>query len=191
MRNWKAQEQKRYNAIYEGKLHYGASDFKFYAKLFPELINPRLRTLDLGCGAAHLSNKYMDYTGIDISTEIIKRNRKLLRGSFHLGTLDDLERWRGWKYDQIHCNDVLEHVPEAMVGLVLKEISLLDAKVFYFKIHKGESNYKDEQGNLHRTIKENQWWLDMLSNWYTIEKNYFKGQGLERGWLSYFKCTKK
>lgn len=191
MRNWRAQEQRRYNDLYEKKKHYGRSHFKDYAKLFPELINPRLRTLDLGCGAGELSNKYMEYTGVDISSEIIKRNRKLLRGSFYLGTLDNLERWRGWRYDQVHCNDVLEHVPEAMVGLVLKEISLLDSKVFYFKIHKGESNFSDEQGNLHRTIKSNQWWLDMLENWFKVEKNYYKGNGLDGGYLSYFKCTKK
>ena len=191
MKDWNKSEATRYDTLYKNKKKYGASDFSQYSKFFPEIINPRLVTLDLGCGAGHLSNKYMNYTGVDISREIIVRNRKILRGTFYLGALDNLERWYGWRYDQVHCNDVMEHVPVEMVGLVLKEISKLTSKAFYFKIHKGESNYADDQGNLHRTVRDHQWWHDIISNWFVVTEEFYKGKGMDEGYLSYFKCVKK
>lgn len=192
MKNWRQKEQKRYNDMYKGKAHYGASDFEKYSVIFPEIKGSNKNVIDLACGAAHLSKHYSNYTGVDISSEIIKRNRNVIKGAlFYVGALDDLTRWHGWKYDIAFCNDVLEHVPVEMTGLVVKEMSKIDANVFYFKIHKGHSNFEDSQGNLHRTQRDHDFWYGVLSNWFNIEKDYTKGKGLSGGYLSYFKCTRK
>jgi SAM-dependent methyltransferase len=191
MKNWAQKEQQRYNDIYKNKKHYGVSDFEDYAKFFPEIKSKNWAVLDLACGAAHLSKEYSNYTGIDISTNAVKRNRENLSGLYYVGNLGDLRRWYGWKYDAIFANDVMEHIPREMTALVLSEISRIDSKAYYFKIHKGKSNFSDEQGNLHRTIESHEFWHNLISNYFKIDEEFYKGKGMDRGYLSYFRCKKK
>ena len=171
MKNWAQQEQRRYNKIYGNKPSYGKSRFQDYDRLFPETVNSSLTVMDLACGAAHLSEKYIDYTGVDISTEVIKRNRKECRGQYYVANLGDLSRWYGWKYDAVFVNDVMEHIPVEYVGLVISEISKLDSEAFYFKIHKGRSNHSDDQGNLHRTVLSHSFWKGVLENFFQSRLN--------------------
>ena len=80
----------------------------------------------------------------------------------------------------------MEHIPIQMTGLVLSEISRLNFKSGYFKIHRGESGWKDENGKgLHRTIAGRKWWLEMLQNFFIVETE------TQRGNLSYFKIKLK
>lgn len=192
MKNWRQQEQKRYNKVYGDKPNYGKSRFQDYDRLFPETVNKSLTVMDLACGAAHLSEKYTDYTGVDISTEVIKRNRKECNGQYYVANLGDLSRWYGWKYEAVFANDVMEHIPKEYVGLVVSEISKLNSKAFYFKIHKGKSNHSDEQGNLHRTIESHDFWKGVLENFFKVEVEWHKDNTeLDSRYLSYFKCSKK
>lgn len=192
MRHWRQKEQKRYNDIYKNRKDYGVSEFGSYSKIFPDIGRSKLSVIDLGCGAALMAKYYPSYTGVDISTEAIKANKERFKhGKFYVGSLDDLERWKGWKYDVAFINDVMEHVPKEMTGLVLKEMSNLSVDAFYFKIHRGNSNFNDSQGNLHRTQEEHEFWSGLLSNWFNIEAEYWKGNSKVKGYLSYFKCTKK
>jgi 2-polyprenyl-3-methyl-5-hydroxy-6-metoxy-1,4-benzoquinol methylase len=185
MKAWDKQEKIRYNEIYRAKKHYGVSEFDDYAKLFPEIDDREKTVIDIGCGAAHLSSQYDRYYGIDISEEIIARNQAERPGTYAVGSLQNLEWVKGRTFDILYCNDVMEHVPMQMTGLALQQISKIDARVVYFKIHKGKANFKHRGEQIHRTIEDHGWWGDLISNFFYIEKHYSKGL------LSYFKCVKK
>lgn len=188
---WTEIEKKRYNKVYEESKNYGVSDFDNYIDLFPELTDQDNRVLDLGCGKAHLSKQFDHYVGVDISENVIAHNKKRKDGQYMVGSLFDLRMFNRWRFDIVFCNDVMEHIPTELVGLVLSEISRVPAKHYYFKIHKGKSVSGDETGNLHRTIAGNEWWTRIMSEFFVIEQNFTKGKGLESGYLSYFKCTSK
>ena len=185
MRNWSKQEKERYNDIYNAKSHYGVSDFDNYAEMFPEVDNRELDVIDIGCGAAHLSEEYDKYYGVDISEVIIEKNRATKPGTYAVGSLDNLGWIRGKQYDILYCNDVMEHVPIHMTGLAIKEISKVNSKTYYFKIHKGKANFKHKGEQIHRTIESHGFWGDLISNWFYIVEHKRKGL------LSYFKCVRK
>lgn len=188
---WTEIEKERYNRVYKDSKNYGVSDFDKYTDLFPELKDPKKKVLDLGCGKGHLSDKFSFYVGVDISENVIEHNKKHKAGQYMVGSLFDLRMFNRWSFDTVFCNDVMEHIPTELVGLVLSEISRVPARHYYFKIHKGKSVAKDKTGNLHRTIAGNEWWIRIISEFFVIEENFTKGKGLDSGYLSYFRCTSK
>lgn len=185
MKNWIKAEQKTYDRLWMG--NYKESRMDDVNQIFPDLFSEDTgEVLDLGCGNAVLSESFEKYTGIDVSLEVIKKNRLTKNGLYHHGSVSDLRNLYSYRFDKIVCFDTMEHIPIQMTGLVLSEISRLNFKSGYFKIHRGESGWKDENGKgLHRTIAGRKWWLEMLQNFFIVETE------TQRGNLSYFKIKLK
>jgi SAM-dependent methyltransferase len=185
MKDWIKTESKTYDILWRNG--YEESIMDDVIEIFPDLFSEDTgEVLDLGCGNAVLSESFKQYTGLDVSNEIIKQNRELKSGAFHHGSVSDLREFYEHKFDKLICFDTMEHIPIQMTGLVLSEISRLNFKSAYFKIHRGESGWKDESGNgLHRTVAGRLWWLEMLQNFFTVESE------TQRGILSFFKVKLK
>jgi len=185
MKDWIKAEQKTYDHLWSS--NYAECELDDVVEVFPDLITKTTgEVLDLGCGNAVMSESFEKYTGLDVSLEVIKQNRKNRSGVYHHGSVSDLRNLYSYKFDKIVCFDTMEHIPIQMTGLVLSEISRLNFKSGYFKIHRGESNFKDEFGNgLHRTVAGRVWWLEMLRNFFIVESE------TQRGMLSYFKIKLK
>tara|TARA_R110000824_G_scaffold120382_3_gene275631 strand:- start:17491 stop:17997 length:507 start_codon:yes stop_codon:yes gene_type:complete len=115
---------------------------------------------DLGCGHAQLSFIFPAYVGVDVSTTIIERNEMIGRGRYCRRSLDDLgPLLKQEEFDLAICCDVMEHIPEWKVPVVLREISKLSAKRFAFGISCRDSEYRDKDGGtLHPTVWEPDKW---------------------------------
>lgn len=185
MKDWLKTEQKTYDSLWSK--NYAESQMNHIPEVFPDMITKDTgEVLDLGCGNAVLSESFKHYTGIDVSLEVIKQNRKNRQGVFHHGSVSDLRNLYSYKFDKIICFDTMEHIPIQMTGLVLSEISRLNFETGYFKIHRGVSNFKDEFGNgLHRTVAGRVWWTELIENFFIIESE------IEKSKLSYFKIKLK
>lgn len=185
MKDYLSKEQKTYDILWSNG--YEESHMDDVVKLFPDLFSKDSGdVLDLGCGNAVLSKSFKNYTGLDVSMEVIEQNQKTRNGIFHHGSVSDLRKFYDQEFDKIICFDTMEHIPIQMTGLVLSEISRLKFNTGYFKIHRGASGWKDESGKgLHRTVAGRLWWLDMLQNFFIVESES------QRGILSFFKVKLK
>lgn len=184
MKNWIKTEENIYNQLWNNG--YKESIMDDVQQFFPELFSDRTKTaIDLGCGNAYLSKFFDNYSGVDVSSEVIKQNAGK-PGQYYHGSLSDLRLFYQQPFDNVICFDVLEHIPPIMVGLVLSEISRLNFKHGYFKVHRGPSNWKDKEGNqLHRTIGGQGFWQDTITNFFNIELEIHKGL------LSFYKVSTK
>lgn len=125
---------------------------------------------DLGCGHAQLSFIFPAYVGVDVSTEIIERNKLIRRGEYYRRSLHELEGDLLERvFDLAICCDVMEHIPAQKVPLVLREISKLTAKRFAFGISCRDSECRDKEGGtLHPTIWEPEKWRREIETWFRV-----------------------
>lgn len=66
--------------------------------------------------------------------------------------------------DMVICTDVLEHVPEACVDEVLKDICSLAKKIVFLSITTKPASKKLIDGtNAHATVKPKEWWQNKLN----------------------------
>lgn len=133
--------------------------------------------IDMGCGtgrAAALLNKLEGMSVIlidharnclddDVKTELDHRFQKACL-------------WKLPSYidpaEYIFCCDVMEHIPEERVDMVLRNIAARCLIGGIFKI----STVKDSMGQaivgepLHLTIKPAKWWVEKISQFFTIRE---------------------
>lgn len=115
--------------------------------------------LDIGCGKCDLAlmlyKKYgpgLDYTGVDLSPEVIKENKsRFTRAEFSAMNIEKerLEK----KFDLIVCSEVLEHLNDRPVAFgnivaMMEEgghliITVPTGKVFPTEIHFGHTTHPD------------------------------------------------
>lgn len=92
--------------------HYSWPEFKFFEKHLQE---PQLKILDLGCGNGRLVNfldKNHQYTGVDISSNLIKQAKKLHpKHKFQVGDMLDLSDLHNEHFDRLICVAAFHHIP--------------------------------------------------------------------------------
>jgi hypothetical protein len=67
-------------------------------------------------------------------------------------------------FDVVTCIDVMEHVEEAYVAQVLKQVAARAGSVAYFLISLVKAVHRLPDGrNAHLTVKPQKWWTDRLS----------------------------
>jgi len=101
------------------------------------------------------------------------------------------------KFDGVICNDVMEHIPEDHVPMILRDVLGFAGKFAFFQIctRKAKKNLPDGR-NCHLTIKNSQWWIEQIDQaravvggpeiirvvWHLEERERIIDEGLER-WL--------
>ena len=157
VKDWEKQEAKRYDDLYTNGYPSGAPGAPI---LWAGLNNKRLSVLDLGCGLGVIANKYVHYTGIDISQKVINKN-KGKHGEYYLIPIS--EAYMLGQFDLVLALDTLEHIPEKHIDDTLEAIEKIEAKQYLFSICCRASRIKDKDGNqLHQTIKSRYWWIKEL-----------------------------
>jgi SAM-dependent methyltransferase len=130
-----------------------------------------LKILDIGCGRGVLSNKFKDYTGIDVSGFVIElNNKKRLNGKYYnCGILNAKNLFKDIKFDLAVALDVLEHLPKTNLDEYLHSLSQINAKEFLFSICCRDSFFRDKDNNsLHLTILTREEWVDNLNKYFDI-----------------------
>lgn len=170
MSNWSDDEDKKYSWLYANKNYANYKDsIGLPSKLVKEYsIDKNSICIDLGCGRGTLSRYFTNYTGVDVSEYIIKENIKNNKGKYIHSSLDKLEQISD-SYDVAICSDVLEHIPPDNINVVIKSISELKCKCFYFSISTRPSKILSKGGeNLHLTVLDKEEWNAIMSKCFTI-----------------------
>lgn len=68
------------------------------------------------------------------------------------------------EFDFVVCNDVLEHIPECDIGIIINNIFNLTSKGVFFNISCREAAHKLPNGdNCHETVKPKEWWIEVIA----------------------------
>lgn len=181
MKEWAKIEDKKYSILYENGYPIGAP----MSLINHFNIKKDYKAIDLGCGSASLSNFFNNYTGVDVSSYVINRNKNKNKGDYIHISLDDVHSIIE-DFDIGICADVMEHIPENEVDNVLASISKLKCNYLYFGISTRKSVFLDSEGNnLHLTVWSIDKWISVLKKYFIIE------QYDEKPSLLYVKCSKK
>lgn len=110
--------------------------------------------LDYGCGKASgwLNKNYCEYLGIS------KENLYLYDPAYPPYSV-----FPNKKCDMVICTDVMEHIPEEYIDMVLNTIFNNCIKVVFFNISYKEAKKKLPNGyNAHLTVKDEKWWSNKI-----------------------------
>ena len=164
---WYEEEADKYNKVWDRG--YGGTDPRSIALLN---LPSQSKVLDIGCGCGEYANSFSDYTGVDISEsaiELAKLKRK--DAKFFVGGFHDLSRFSEDWWGLVLAIDVLEHLPPGSVEECLSSLSKLKSNLWAFNISTRPSNVLDtEGGNLHLTVWTPDTWRDVISKFFSIEK---------------------
>lgn len=106
---------------------FAESSYPYLALLQNFLKEKRIKTVvEIGCGdwelSRHIDWSGVDYLGIDVVPELIQRNRALYeRAHIHFQSADAI-RYPLPAADLILCKDVLQHLSNSDVALLLKKL---------------------------------------------------------------------
>lgn len=144
-----------YQTLHEDKEYFRGFSLKYFIPNISTLIRDSniATALDYGCGKAELHS--------------IHRLQKLWR-------LDALDKYdpgvKEWcdppsdLYDLVFCIDVMEHVEEEDVDVVLEHIYSLTNKVAFFSISTRQASKKLPDGtNAHKTVHSEKWWRKKMN----------------------------
>jgi len=118
------------------------------------------RVLDYGCGQSRLLNVlYENYPDIDF----VKYDPAIKKYS---------NKPTG-KFDLVICTDVLEHIPEDCLDYILMDISSLSKNVLFNISTKTAIWHLPDGSNCHKTVKEKEWWVELLNNYFDEPKIFY------------------
>lgn len=113
--------------------------------------------LDYGCGKAELHEKH----------QLDSMWRVDILDKYDPGVIE-------WStppsndYDLVFCIDVMEHIEESDVDVVLQHIHSLTRKVAFFSISTRPASKTLPDGtNAHKTVRPEKWWRARLNNIFT------------------------
>jgi SAM-dependent methyltransferase len=185
---YQAQEDAKYSWLYEGK--YGNGPVVLFSRwAFPRFRKPTnaISILDWGCGKGsaqeRLGSPY--YTGVDIASSVIERNKtRMPKANWLHGDLSDpnIKNSLEAEYDLGFCCDVLEHIPEPYLEQAVKQLCEL-TKTQMIAVSCIPSKHKDKFGQgLHLSVQNAAKWRELISKYTTIQD--FK----ETSTTAYFFC---
>jgi SAM-dependent methyltransferase len=135
----------------------------------------RSHVIDFGCGTGRAGKRLIEagmrVTMLDFAKNCLDQNvRDSLSDDLRF-IKHDLEKPSPVVAEYGFCADVMEHIPEGMVDVVLTNI-LQAAQNVFLAIHTGNDVHGDQIGEvLHVTQRPGEWWIDKL-----------KGLGFRVGW---------
>lgn len=145
--------KEQYQKLYEIKPEYGSDQHKYF-QLIKNIIKQNNFTsiLDYGCGNATLYKKFqqnkieIEFYNYDFA--IPKYNK-----------FPNLNK----KIDLVVCFDVLEHVPEMELYLILDKIfNISDNVIFNISLRKAINKLPNNE-NCHCTVHDKKWWINYLN----------------------------
>jgi hypothetical protein len=127
------------------------------------------KIIDFGVGTGRGAKKFQDkgfsITGVDLSINCLDKDVNVPLCIASLWNLPE-----NLTCDYGYCTDVMEHIPTDKVEDVILGISKACKKGVYFQICLTEDHmgaYIDD--HLHLTVKPSEWWVDILSKYFTIK----------------------
>jgi 2-polyprenyl-3-methyl-5-hydroxy-6-metoxy-1,4-benzoquinol methylase len=141
------------------------------------LFGPRLKFLDLGCAGGGLVLDFVlrghDAMGLEGSDYSLVRQRAEWRTLKHrLMTCDITQSFKirrpngeAMAFDVISAWDVLEHIPEAALPILFKNIveHLAPQGIFTGTVSTRSARVAPDGTNYHATVRPKAWWLDAFA----------------------------
>ncbi len=134
--------------------------------------------LDVGCGSGAFcrlvkdQNVCDDVWGMDIVDNVLVSRDGI---TFDLGYSAHELPYEDNQFDAVTIFDVMEHIIEEDVSLVLDELFRVASKqVFLVICYRKSFSFRDEIGELHATVRDRVWWEHQLLKYCT--KNYYQNQ---------------
>lgn len=143
----------QYKTIYKSNLKYQRNLLPMY-KTINSCINFDLQSfLDYGCGRSNLC-------------EIMKINKKIKTYKYDPAIPEFNYIKKGLKVDLIANCDVMEHIPESEVDVLLEHMSNISQNVFFNIYLKKATTYLPNGENAHCTIKPIYWWRKKIKKYF-------------------------
>jgi hypothetical protein len=135
------------------------------------------KIIEFGAGngdlSHHLESLGNKVTAIEVSREAfakIRCTRKILGDAFTLAELNET-------FDTFASVDVLEHLTENDIQLVLREAGRL-ARYLYLSVSTRLSGLLGPKGeNLHLTVRTSDWWMEQVSRYFDVQLSNGYGTG--------------
>lgn len=168
-------ERKKYQWINENDKTYGSS---FHGKRIVDFLLHNKKNIssivDIGTGRGEFckwaaENLCEEVYGVDFVFEPYENN-KHKNITYYKTYAHDLP-FENKQIDILTSFDMLEHLVEEDVDIVLKEFYRVTSKKFIFSICTNDScSFRDNVGTLHPTVKDLNWWHNKISKYGKIER---------------------
>lgn len=148
---------------------------RLYKKIEITLIGERILEFGAGNGqlAAYMEMQGNEVTAIEVSQVAFEKIPVVRKFNGDCLTLAQLEG----VYDRFVSIDVLEHLTENDIRIVVREAARL-ARLILVSVSTRPSGLLGPQGeNLHLTIRTVEWWLELFSKYFKIEILPFENVG--------------
>jgi len=158
-------EKAKYEKIWAVPEYNDFSPGESFAKVFGELASPEKgeSVLDIGCGMGKGGLALQEMYGVDPSfVDHVRVLPEELHGRFYQQPLWKPLPLRNPRYAYGFCCDVMEHLPQEYVMLVLENIRAACGHVFFSIANVGDGFGKGVAEELHLTIQPFEWWTERL-----------------------------
>ena len=200
-KNQEMDERNDFEKQYDGlsEFYEGQNEEDDNLKNILQILEPKSKILDLGCGVGHDSNAFMaagmDVIGIDFSSELIEKARELYPG-VNIQAADFLRTDFGEiKFDLVWCKFVFHHIPYCLNDTFIETVKkiLKPNGLFYLATMVAEQeldgwvkmDWETKKGN----VATNTYWKAMTKEkmenllkkhkFDIIEKNFTEDKGIE------------
>ena len=127
-------------------------------KFFP---SNRAVLLEVGCAKGFLvkmlREKGFKVFGIDISGYAIQNAEESIKSFVQIADIRERLPFKDNEFNGVLSVDVLEHIEEEKIGLVLKELKRVGQKQLHF-VTFGEGLDPNDKDKTHKTMKPQEWW---------------------------------
>lgn len=171
-------EREKYQEIWSRENYAGFAPGEHFVDLVIEVfgIQPGDELIDYGCGSGKAATMFerrdIKTTGIDFAMNCVQPGANF--STFLVACLWDLPDVQS---DWAYCTDVMEHIPSEKVNDVLRGIADRTRKGAFFNIATRDDVMGGMIGKrLHMTVITAQAWLDLLSQYWTVEMIEGDGQ---------------
>jgi hypothetical protein len=143
-----------YKELHKQNKFQGYSLLKWIPDLSNLIRNSNIETvLDFGCGEAKCWKEHKLSKILGVKTYAL----------YDPG-VPEFSKLTKYQYDMVICIDVLEHIPEHLLDIVLEQIISRAKKAVFLAISTRPASKLLPNGqNAHATIKNKNWWLEKLS----------------------------
>jgi 2-polyprenyl-3-methyl-5-hydroxy-6-metoxy-1,4-benzoquinol methylase len=161
-------ERAKYEAIWELKDYRKNSPAEDEVGNIIVSFRPQMHhtIVDFGCGTGRAAKRFQEMgysvTGIDIAKNCLDQDVKLSGLPFIESCLWDLPE--DLMFDYGYCIDVMEHIPESKVDLVIGNIFNCVRRGVFFVIDTNKDNFgRFINDDLHLTIHGQKWWDEKIA----------------------------